>query len=204
MSLKSICILWRNFLSNCITCRLLKIWQLMYCQQIVTYEPSVPIYGTATQQWSFCSTSIVVLNQVCLYLERVYAHNVVSEFWFVSSFSSQHHAKSKDTSYYKYVPWVRNERSRTRFFIFQVNLFFLRSSIHFSCDTSFAVIVSLSHENFYTCSNLHNGWIKTGFQVMKFEQFWRVLLRKHESFQCKKFSSWWVRFFWICNLPLTS
>ena len=41
-------------------------------------------------QWSFCVANDILLNQVGVYHERVYADNVVSKFWFVSSFSSQH------------------------------------------------------------------------------------------------------------------
>ena len=47
----------------------------------------------ATQQWSFCVANHNVLNQVGVYHERVYADNVVSNFWFVRSFSSQHYSK---------------------------------------------------------------------------------------------------------------
>ena len=42
----------------------------------------------ATQQWSLCVTNDIVLNQVCVYHERVYAYNVVSKLRFVRSFSS--------------------------------------------------------------------------------------------------------------------
>ena len=35
----------------------------------------------------------IVLNQVRVYHERVYADNVVSNFWFVRSFSSQPYSK---------------------------------------------------------------------------------------------------------------
>ena len=47
----------------------------------------------ATQQWSPCVANDFVLNQVCVYHERVYAYNVVNNFWFVRSFSSQHYSK---------------------------------------------------------------------------------------------------------------
>ena len=41
---------------------------------------------TATQQWSLCVAIDIVLNQVGVYHERVYADNAVSKFWFVRSF----------------------------------------------------------------------------------------------------------------------
>ena len=40
----------------------------------------------ATQQWSFCVANDIVLNQVGVYHERVYANKVVSKFWFVRPF----------------------------------------------------------------------------------------------------------------------
>ena len=43
-----------------------------------------------TQQWSPCVANDIVLKQVSVYHERVYAYNVVRKFWFVRSFFSQH------------------------------------------------------------------------------------------------------------------
>ena len=51
------------------------------------------IKRTATQQWSVCVANNIVLNQVGVYHERVYADNVISNFWFVRSFSSRHYSK---------------------------------------------------------------------------------------------------------------
>ena len=48
----------------------------------------------ATQQWSLCVINDFVLNQLRVYHEKVYADKVVSKFWFVRSFSSQHHSNS--------------------------------------------------------------------------------------------------------------
>ena len=47
----------------------------------------------ATQQWSLCVAKDIVLTQVCVYHERVYAYNVVSKFWFVRFFSSQYYSR---------------------------------------------------------------------------------------------------------------
>ena len=41
--------------------------------------------GKATQQWSPRVANDIVLNQVCVYDERVYADNVVSKHWLVKS-----------------------------------------------------------------------------------------------------------------------
>ena len=47
-----------------------------------------------TQQWNLRRiANDFVFNQVRVYHDRVYADNVVSKFWFVRSFSSQHHSK---------------------------------------------------------------------------------------------------------------
>ena len=46
----------------------------------------------ATQQWSLCLANDIVFNQVCVCHGRVYVFNVVSKFWFVRSFSSQHYS----------------------------------------------------------------------------------------------------------------
>ena len=46
-----------------------------------------------TQQWSCRVANDILLNQVCVYFERVYAYNVLSRLWFVRSFSSQHYCK---------------------------------------------------------------------------------------------------------------
>ena len=40
----------------------------------------------ATQQWRLCGANDIKLNQVGVYHEGVYADNVVSKFWFASTF----------------------------------------------------------------------------------------------------------------------
>ena len=47
----------------------------------------------ATQQWSLCVANDIVLNQVGVNNETVYADDVVSKFWFVRTFFSQHYPK---------------------------------------------------------------------------------------------------------------
>ena len=48
----------------------------------------------ATQQWSLRVANDILLNQVCVYHERLYAYNVGNKFWFVRCFSSQFTPKS--------------------------------------------------------------------------------------------------------------
>ena len=132
-----------------------------------------------TQQWSLCVANDIVLNQVGAYHERVYADNVVSKFWFVRSFSSQHYSKfntnntseivsqirTKDS---EIVSQIRTKECNTRSFLCKVKLNFLRSSRHFNFDPVFAVIVSLLNENAHGFNNIRNGRVRTGFQVIEF------------------------------------
>ena len=77
-----------------------------------------------TQQWSLCVANDFVLNQVCVYHERVYAYNVLSKFWFVRSFSSQHYSKFITNITSENVSQIRTKECRTRSFICKVNLNF--------------------------------------------------------------------------------
>ena len=47
----------------------------------------------ATQQWSLRVSKVIVLNQVRVYHERVYADKVISKVWFARTFSSQPYSK---------------------------------------------------------------------------------------------------------------
>ena len=120
----------------------------------------------ATQQWSFCVANDIVLNQVRVYQERVYADNVVSKFSFVMSFSSQHYSKFFTNITSAIVSQIRTKEGKTRSFICKVNLNFVRSSRHLNFDTVFAVIVSFLNENGF--NNIRHGRVKTRFQVKEF------------------------------------
>ena len=71
----------------------------------------------ATQQWSFCVANDILLNQVGVYHERVYADNVVSIIWFVRSFSSQHYSEFITNIISKNVSQIRTEECKTGSFI---------------------------------------------------------------------------------------
>ena len=122
----------------------------------------------ATQQCSFCVTNVIVLNQVGVYHERVYAYNVVSKCWFVRSFSSQHYSKFITNITSENVTQICIKECKTGSFNCKVNLNFLRSSRHFNFDTVFAVIVSFLNENVHGFNNIRNGRVKTRFQVIEF------------------------------------
>ena len=66
----------------------------------------------AAQQWSLCVANDIVLNQVCVYHERVYADNVVSKIWFVRSFSSQHYSKFITNITSENVSQIRTKNAR--------------------------------------------------------------------------------------------
>ena len=121
----------------------------------------------ATQQWSFRVANDIVLNQVCVYHERVYAYNVVSKFWFVRSFSSQHYSKFITNITSKNVSQICTKECKTRSFICKVNLKFLRSSRHFNSNTVFAVVVSFLNESVHGFNNIRNGRVKTRFQIVE-------------------------------------
>ena len=78
----------------------------------------------ATHQWSFCVANDIVLNQVGVYHERVYANNVVSKFWFVRPFSSQHYCKFITNITSENVSQIRTKECETGSFICKVNLNF--------------------------------------------------------------------------------
>ena len=122
----------------------------------------------AKQQWSFCVANDIVLNQVGVHHERVYADNVVSKFWFVSSFSSQHYSKFITNITSENVSQIRTKECKPGSFICNVNLKFFRSSRRFNFDTVFGVIVSLLNENVHGFNDIRNGRVKTRFQVMEF------------------------------------
>ena len=81
----------------------------------------------ATQQSRFCVANDIVLNQVGVYHERVYADNVVSKFWFLRSFSSQQYSQFITNITSENVSQIRTKECKTKSFICKVNLNFLRS-----------------------------------------------------------------------------
>ena len=157
----------------------------------------------ATQQWSFCVANDIVLNQIGVYHERVYADNVVSKFLFVRSFSSQHYSKFITNITSENVSQIPIKECKTRSFICKVNLNFLRPSRHFNFDTVFAVIVSFLNENVHGFNNIRNGRVKTRFQVIEVWWLWKILVKKHKFALLNILVHWWIGLFWNCNLPLT-
>ena len=157
----------------------------------------------ATQQWSLCVANDIVLNQVGVYHERVYADNVVSKLWFVRSFSSQHYSKFITNITSQIVSQIRTKECKTRSSICKVNLNFLRSSRNLNCDTVFAVIVSFLNESVHGFNNIRNGMVKTWFQIVEFWRLWKFRVKKHKFSLRDILVHWWVGYFWNCNLPLT-
>ena len=152
---------------------------------------------------AFVSPTILYNDQICVYHERVYADNVVSKFWLVRSICSQHHSKFIANIATEKISQVPNKECKTRSFICNVNLNFLRSSGHFNCDTAFAVIVPFLNESVHCFNNIRDGKIETRFQILKFRRLWKFSVKKHKLSFCHSLVHWWVRYFRNCNLPLT-
>ena len=87
------------------------------------------------------------LNQVPVCHERVYVDKVVREFWFVKSFSPQHHSELIANIAIEKVSKIRTKICKSRSLPCKVNLYFLRFSTHFNSDKAFDVIVSFLNEN---------------------------------------------------------
>ena len=156
-----------------------------------------------TQQWSFCVANDIVLNQVGVYHERVYADNVVSKIWFARSISSQHYSTFISNITSELVSQIRTNECKTVSFICKKCIDFLRSSRHFNFDTGFAVIVSFLNENVHGFNNIRNGREQTRFQVIDFWWILKFLVKKQKFSLPNNMVHWWVGFFWNCNLPLT-
>ena len=155
------------------------------------------------KQRSLCVANVIVLSQVGVYHEKVYADNVLSKFWFVRTFSSQHYSKFNTNITSENVCQISTKEGKTGCFICKVDLNLLRSSRHFNFDTVFAVIVSFLIENVHGFNYIRNGRLKAKFQVIEFWWLWTLPVKKHEFSLRKNLVHWWVGYFWNCNLPLT-
>ena len=158
----------------------------------------------AMQQWSLRIANKIMLDQVCVYHERVYVDNVVSKFWFVRPFPS---FSTLLQLHYRYQFWnvsqIRTKECKTRYFICKINFNFLRSSRHSNCDTNFAVIVSFLNESVHGFNSIFNGRVKTRFRIVDIWELWKFLIKKHKFSLRDILVKWWVGFFRHCNLPLT-
>ena len=95
------------------------------------------------QERNFCVANIIVLNEICVYHERVYSENVVSKVWSVRFTSSQHYPNLMSIVFSEIVTQGRTENSNSRFInsIARWISIFLRPSRHFNCYKNFAVIM---------------------------------------------------------------
>ena len=131
-----------------------------------------------------CWDEIVV---VVAFRERVFADDVVSKFWFVRSFYSQHHPKFLANIATENVSQVRIKECKTLSSICKVSLNFLRPSRHFPCDAAFYVIVSFLNESVHGFNNICNGRVKVGVQKVKFRQIWKFFHQKTRTFSLWQF-----------------
>ena len=131
-------------------------------------SPALNFEMKGTQQQSLRAANDILLNQVRLYHEKVYADNVGTIFWFGRFFSSQHYSKIITNVTSENVSQICTKECNTRSFICKVNLRFSLSSRHFNSDTIFAVIVSFLNTIVHGFNNIRNGKVKTMFQIVKF------------------------------------
>ena len=111
------------------------------------------------QQWDLRVAYDIVTNQVHVYHERVYADDVVSNLWFVWSFTSQHHSQPVTNI----ASSVRTKECKTRPFIRDLNFNFSEFSRHFNGFTTLAVIVSFLDESVNGDNKFRNGSFETAF-----------------------------------------
>ena len=133
--------------------------------------------------------NIVLIRSV--YYDGVYPDIVVSKFWFVRSFSSQHHSKFIANITSENVSQVRPEEYKMRSFTCKVDFNFLPSSRYFKL-LAFAVVVSFLNESVHRFNNIRNGRVKTRFQIVKFWRIWKILRQKHEFPLGTILVHWWV------------
>ena len=133
-----------------------------------------------TLQCKLRVTNDIELNQTRVYHERKYADNVVSKFWSVRSFSSQHYSKFVANITSENVSQILSRECETRSFICKVNLISLQSSRHFNCDTVFNVIVSFLNESVHGFNNIRNWRVKARFQIVEFSRISNFFVKKHK------------------------
>ena len=156
----------------------------------------------ATQRRGLRDANDIVLNQDRVCYERVYADKVVSNLWFVRSFSSQHHSNFIANNATEIVSQFRTEKFNTRSFICKVklNFFVLRDTL---TDTAFVVIGSFLNKSVHGINNIRNGRLETGFQIVKLRRRSKCFIKEHKFYLYDILVHWWLRYFQNCNLPLT-
>ena len=157
----------------------------MYCPVFIM-SPALSFEMKRKQRSNehFVSSTILYSNQVRVYHERVYANNVVSKFWLVRSFFSQHYSKFITNITSENLSQIRTKECKSRYFIYNVNLNFLCSLRHLNCDTVFAVTVSFSNESVNGFNNVRNRTVKTRFQIVKLRRLWKFLVKKQKFSLC--------------------
>ena len=96
----------------------------MYCPVVIFKSNFGWDQKKAAQQWRLCVAHIIVLNQVSVYHERMYADKVISKHWLVMSSSSQKYYEVLANIASKNVTQVRSEEGKIRSIILEVNLNF--------------------------------------------------------------------------------
>ena len=128
----------------------------MYCPVII----SSPAFSFETKRKESIEGAFVSLITFQLMkfvnIIRECMRTLVRKFWFVKSFSSQHHPKILATKKSREACQIRTKICQTRSFNCYVNLSFLRSRF-FNCEAAFALIVFLLKERVLGLNNINIG-----------------------------------------------
>ena len=114
----------KNFLFSGLNCRLLNLLVQLLTTSYNVSSLELRNEKTATQPWIHRVANDILLHRVRVYHERGYADNVVSKFWFVRSFSSQHYSQFITNITSENVSQFRTKKSKTGSFICKVSLYF--------------------------------------------------------------------------------
>ena len=157
--------------------------------------------GMERSNRTFFVANTNVLNQVCVYKERVYADNVVSKFWFTNFFLPKITPQLLTQCFQKRFESFGKE-CRARSLIWEVTLYFLWSSIHIDCYIMSAVILSCSNECVYIFNKIRNGRVQTEFETVQI--CWLLVsFIRHELLSVRYWYLGWEWYFRNCNLHLT-
>ena len=157
----------------------------------------------ATEQRRFCVSNNIVLYNVKVNNEWMDANNIVSKCWFMRTFTTHEYSRIISHISSKYMSQVSTKKCKTRFFIRQIQLYFLRYPANFDCDASVSVVASFLYESIHSFHNVSYGGIQSGFKIVSLCCFEESLVVKHKFPLCNVLVHWWVRSLGNCYLPLS-
>ena len=151
-------------MSGDVKSRLLEVCLFMYCT-VVKMSPTLSFEQKSNPAMSCRVANSFVLNEVCVYNERVYADNIVSKFCFVTSYTSQHH-----TNFIANLTSRKKSQFRNKKMTDQID--YLQGKVQFSPffktlkkDTVFDKILSFWNKYDHSFNNIGSVGAKTGFRM---------------------------------------